>query len=961
MDSSMLDHIIQFVPSKMRRKQLNLLRQKTSKKSKRLLLHALISNLRIGITNQDRLNDALSLLPEKVLASEINSYPNSKLIIFALNQCICKQSNIMRYLSDSIITGDNAITCCRMNILHSQFVPAELNNNLLVLYKLLTIGQRLPESVIFKLLDLLKQLDNAESLRACQMCLCLALNLKSIDTLQRIHFIDDTNYILKYSCLRTQILSTDDSRINYCKMNDFIVDATNICTLKFTESLLEKGCNVLLEGPDGCGKSVMIDFLASFHKRKIVRIQMSEGVDLKEFIGTYHFTADNKVMWIPGAFSKAVIRPCWLIIEDIDLCPPDVLSFLCSIMNNRTFVQSCTEEEVKLHSQFRIVFTYRTTFGKNSSQKNFILSTVRSICCVQMPALNTNSIETIVKSRFPFLHQLTDQIMEVFALLKHYIQSSSLLNRNIGVRDIIKLCDRLKLEHEIEENLFTFDFAVKAFKHCLDCWVSWIPSSVRRFEISRQIGACFSISCEKVNDILRGNGNAKFLNKELICDRGRFELYGRAKSLFCQTPRILNLIVSIYISCLQQESVLLCGETGVGKTSLLQHLSELAGIKLLVVNLSTQTEINDLLGGYKPTDYNTTIRSFWSDFTILFQQCYDSEKNEKFIHILKQYFKKQDWLKLLKAVERPILDALNKKDSNSSWINIYEKQKRLLACIENARLTFEFIEGPIIKAYKEGYWLLLDEINLASAETLFALSTILNRDMIYGANQDLISCSPNFRLFASMNPSTDLNKKELPPGLRNRFTEFFIDEPEDRDELKCIAEQYLKSNHFATPAVDLYFNLKHICEGTSMTCNLRSFCRSFIYANALRSRSFLRSIYEGFAASFVSQCVNANSRDLITKIIRDNLFKNVENAKSILKQPLPIPTSNDKYEKIGGYWILRGSNDSTLDDTFDRVHVFTGTVQNNLEIICRLVTIRLIDFQKPLLYIQITLNIFIIL
>ena len=32
--------------------------------------------------------------------------------------------------------------------------------------------------------------------------------------------------------------------------------------------------------------------------------------------------------------------------------------------------------------------------------------------------------------------------------------------------------------------------------------------------------------------------------------------------------------------------------------------------------------------------------------------------------------------------------------------------------------AFSFIEGPIIKAIQNGYWLLLDEINLASPETL---------------------------------------------------------------------------------------------------------------------------------------------------------------------------------------------------------------------------------------------------
>lgn len=42
----------------------------------------------------------------------------------------------------------------------------------------------------------------------------------------------------------------------------------------------------------------------------------------------------------------------------------------------------------------------------------------------------------------------------------------------------------------------------------------------------------------------------------------------------------------------------------------------------------------------------------------------------------------------------------------------------------------------------------------------------------------------NFRIFGCMNPSGDIGKKDLPPGLRNRFTEFFVDDLSNRDDLK---------------------------------------------------------------------------------------------------------------------------------------------------------------------------------
>ena len=76
--------------------------------------------------------------------------------------------------------------------------------------------------------------------------------------------------------------------------------------------------------------------------------------------------------------------------------------------------------------------------------------------------------------------------------------------------------------------------------------------------------------------------------------------------------------------------------------------------------------------------------------------------------------------------------------------------------------------------------MLLDEINLATAETLECLSGLLERDrgslcLLGRGDREPIERHPDFRLFAAMNPSTDLGKKQLPTGLRSRFTELFVD------------------------------------------------------------------------------------------------------------------------------------------------------------------------------------------
>ena len=123
--------------------------------------------------------------------------------------------------------------------------------------------------------------------------------------------------------------------------------------------------------------------------------------------------------------------------------------------------------------------------------------------------------------------------------------------------------------------------------------------------------------------------------------------------------------------------------------------------------------------------------------------------------------------------------------------------------------------------YARGHGCLLDEINLAPAETLQRLAGLLDTDgsgNASGSASDSSSESSHsgksgaagggaggtlllsergdrvavrrhgrFRLLAAMNPPTDAGKKELPPALRSRFTEIAVDEPSSLADLRSVA------------------------------------------------------------------------------------------------------------------------------------------------------------------------------
>ncbi|CRK43354.1 hypothetical protein BN1723_016174, partial [Verticillium longisporum] len=116
--------------------------------------------------------------------------------------------------------------------------------------------------------------------------------------------------------------------------------------------------------------------------------------------------------------------------------------------------------------------------------------------------------------------------------------------------------------------------------------------------------------------------------------------------------------------------------------------------------------------------------------------------------------------------------------------------------------AFSFVEGNIVKAARNGDWVLLDEINLASPDTLESIADLLTGpaetpSILLSETGEIqrIKAHPNFRMFGAMNPATDIGKRDLPIGIRSRFTEIYVDSP-DRDvkDLLTIVKTYLKGS-----------------------------------------------------------------------------------------------------------------------------------------------------------------------
>ena len=109
-----------------------------------------------------------------------------------------------------------------------------------------------------------------------------------------------------------------------------------------------------------------------------------------------------------------------------------------------------------------------------------------------------------------------------------------------------------------------------------------------------------------------------------------------------------------------------------------------------------------------------------------------------------------------------------------------EKFKELLIRTET---LFEWQDGPLIEAMRDGGVFLIDEISLAEDSVLERLNSVLESERSLTVpekanggdsnNSEQIVAHKNFCIVATMNPGGDFGKRELTPALRNRFVKEF--------------------------------------------------------------------------------------------------------------------------------------------------------------------------------------------
>ncbi|KAK1575506.1 hypothetical protein Q3G72_006073 [Acer saccharum] len=757
-----------------------------------------------------------------------------------------------------------------------------------------------------------------------------------------------------------------ETRDNKSDSNPFVLTSTVKRSFEVVLLAVSQKWPVLLYGPAGSGKSALINKLALESGNQVLSIHMDDQIDGKTLIGSYVCTEQpGEFRWQPGSLTQAILNGFWVVFEDIDKAPSDVQSILLPLLEGASSFVTGHGEEIRVTESFRLFSTISTSKldVSHSTEGGNSLGTLWRRVMIMAPT--SEDLRNIVKTWYSNLEFLADRLIETFERVNSYplhhfagfqpgnSASVSSFSR-FSLRDLLKWCKRIAdLDFSPMVNSLAASECHYIYQEAVDIFASFSASTENRLTMMKELAKMWLVPVSMAetlypsnNPVIEQSSSELRIGRVTLPCSEKLDLYDQT-SQFVKIRSSLHLLERIASSVRWNESVLLVGETGTGKTTLVQNLAKMLGQRLTVLNLSQQSDVADLLGGFKPMDARFICIPLYKEFEYLFSKTFSIMENNEVFSYLQKVLSERDWKKLLKGLRKYVdryqkMGKKRKKMLGEEWENFSVKLETARRQIASSGMVFSFVEGAFVTALRKGEWILLDEVNLAPPETLQRIIGVLegeNGSLCLAERGDLsyISRHPNFRIFACMNPATDAGKRDLPYSLRSRFTEFFVDDVLDDKDLELFIYKFLgeskRSDRELVERIRTFYKAakkeseEKLQDGANQKpqYSLRSLYRALEFTRKAEAEKkldvgFRKALYDGFCMFFLT-LLDEPSAKIMKQMIGYLLEKSI---------PPPIPF--DRY--------LMVNKGISISDGFLKNYVLTKSVKEHLSNLARAVFVK---------------------
>ncbi|KAH9480590.1 Midasin [Psilocybe cubensis] len=793
----------------------------------------------------------------------------------------------------------------------------------------------------------------------------------------------------------------------------------------------------LLTSPPSAGKALLISHIAKLlhpqSQNQIVTIHLADtSLDPRALLGSYVSSAvhPGTFEWKEGVLVRSMREGKWVVLEDIDQGSNEVLAVIKPLVESLTICKWIGgRAQLDVPGQGRVVAHYDfMLFGTRSLQPSragrfqppaFFGSHRFSEVIIESPTFD--ELQTIISAKFPRLAGSPARvIIELWDSIKKLSTHNS--SRDVGLRELQRFCHRIDslLPPSYQpmdiawdgQNTFSLadifpnislreDIYLDARDVFFGAGTLTASSLAHSKLVAQTIGDRLGLDTDRQQWVLAGKVSELEMETDangqtLAIRLGRTRLPARANKQqiwqpdarpFALHKPALALLSRIGKAVSHNEPVLLTGETGTGKTSVISYLATLLHRPLISLNLSHQTESSDLIGGLKPIDARIPGSVLQEKFIQLFGSTFSIRKNAAFEAEVRKSVNECKWKRavgLWKESVRMAIERIHAKKTEDTRLpealdNDAPRKRRKTHAYEpksseyawstflhdveefevqhvhgKGKFAFGFVEGPLIKALRSGDWVLLDEVNLASPETLECISGLLHGPtssitLTEHGSLEPVPRHPDFRLFACMNPATDVGKKDLPPTIRSRFTEIDVPPPDaDKETLLSIIAQYI--GHIAVgdkriimDIAEFYTAVKEVAESRQIAdganhrphFSMRTLVRALTFAADTASKySLRRSVWEGCLMAF-TMALDGESAKVVTALAHKYLLSVVKNFRSVLAKD-PAPPSDGIFIKLGPFYLEKGP----LEDDLVEEYIITPSVEQKLIDLSRIILTR---------------------
>jgi MoxR-like ATPase len=234
---------------------------------------------------------------------------------------------------------------------------------------------------------------------------------------------------------------------------------------------------------------------------------------------------------------------------------------------------------------------------------------------------------------------------------------------------------------------------------------------------------------------------------------------------FCIDRLTADTVEHVATSVLLGEPCLLEGETSTSKTSSVLYLAALLGQPVARINLNGQTDTGELIGRFVPQHLAVEL-------PLGEQELYEAAD-------------------LLRDETRLILEKARWENRSLTQLEV----QQIMAREEMTSHPWRWQDGLVPQALLHGWWLLLDEVNLAEPQILERLNSVLESDpsLVLTEHDNSVigpggaAVHPSFRLFATMNPAEYAGRSVLSPAYRDRWRGYrFVPRPGEGEFLDML-------------------------------------------------------------------------------------------------------------------------------------------------------------------------------